>query len=525
MFLNEVNRTYESVIDPSFQSKYNAWCEIRESRSDDLRRSALGDDADVDFGILVLRVCLLSIQSLPDANYPTTGILSTHLNQVENWFCALAAELEALRPPEEPPSIVAVQHRLCHVSYLVDYAKISASWSTLNKAIQDARAIGLHLRDPGITLSDFEMELRRQAFWNLYIWDRYMCVYFNFWPLIPEGYFDVEIPRDLLQPLAGTPGAITVYTDRIYHIKIARYITAFTSPPSWHSDRYNASTVADFAQQFQALVIDPLHPTYALETPDLRWDAIEPAIPRKREFLYLALRHAQASLYRAFADAFNCLHMATKTPPKHVPSMLAFRHRRTYMDTLCKTVTCLSQLYSSTTDASSAAESLFLLPAWLMDALACLGVCLLSIQAEQRQLARQGVRIHVDHDLRLDLVTFLNTFDILRLESSSSVFLKRGLEALEGLYQIIYHSPCRELLLKSNDESETATLGAFSVRQSQGTEMELERALMSLPVPLPDPNPPTEEVVRLPEWLPRFLEKPDRSWIFRDKSFYGDLLS
>ncbi|EPS32294.1 hypothetical protein PDE_07254 [Penicillium oxalicum 114-2] len=495
MFLNEVNRTFESVIDPSFQSKYDRWCERRESKDAGHTPFAADDELGDDFEILVLRVCLLSIQSLPCPGYPAFGVLNTHLNQLENWFCSLADELEASQKQERKPSIVAVQHKLCHVCYLIKYAKVRACWSALNAAIKEAHETGLHRRDDNAAVDDLEMELRRQIFWNLYVWDRYMCVYFGFWPLIPEGYFDVELPRDLFRPLTATPGSVTTFTDRVYHIKIARYITAFTSPPSWKADRHNASLVAEFAQQFQVLVVDQLPSIYWLDNPDLRLDTVEPAIPRKRQFLHLAIYHTKASLYRAFADPFNRLHVETNTPPKHTPDLLALSHRRAYMDAICKAISCLVQLFASTTEKSgSAAEKLFLLPVWLIDALACLGVCFLSIQADERRLANQGLQISPDQDLKCCLVTFLNTFDILRRGASRSAFVKKGLEALETLYQIVYTSPCRELLLKSNEESEMATLGAFSVR---GTE----------------------------EWLPSFLEKPDRAWIFQQKSFFSDLLS
>jgi hypothetical protein len=78
-----------------------------------------------------------------------------------------------------------------------------------------------------------------------------MCTFFGLWPLIPEGYFDIDPPHDSLQALAITPYVLTPFTDRVFHIKLARYLTAFMSPPSWKDDQHTPAVVAEFAQRFQ----------------------------------------------------------------------------------------------------------------------------------------------------------------------------------------------------------------------------------------------------------------------------------
>jgi hypothetical protein len=170
MFLKELNRLYETIHPPSFQPQYASWWIAQENN--DRSGEAIRDE-DIDFGLLVLRVCLLSIQSLPHSKFPTTGVLKSHPEVMEQWYSSLADELDKSQPPTRKPTIETVQHRFLQVGYLKNYGKIRASWSVLSTAVKDAHEMGLHLKDPGVSVSQLNMELRRRTFWNLYVWDRY----------------------------------------------------------------------------------------------------------------------------------------------------------------------------------------------------------------------------------------------------------------------------------------------------------------------------------------------------------------
>lgn len=171
MFFLEINRSHEMLHAPSFRSRYDAWCNSQEVN--DRSEKSLSDD-DLSFGVLVLRVCLLSIQSLPHSKYPTSGVLSTHLDQVEHWFSRLADQVGNCQALRSKPSIITVQHKFYHVCYLLNYGKIRPSWSILSAAVSDARELGLHQKDSDIPISEVDMELRRRMFWNLYVRDRYV---------------------------------------------------------------------------------------------------------------------------------------------------------------------------------------------------------------------------------------------------------------------------------------------------------------------------------------------------------------
>ncbi|KAJ5689927.1 hypothetical protein N7462_004319 [Penicillium macrosclerotiorum] len=473
LFLQEINEIYQLIHPPSFQSTYNLWWAAQERN--DSSGEAISDD-DLSFGILVLRICLLGIQNLPHSQYPTTGALSTHLDHLEYWFNNLADELEKLLPLEKKPSLVTVQHRFLHVCYLKNYAKIRQSWAILSTAVKDAHELGLHLKDPGLPLSDLEMELRRRTFWNLYVCDRFMYTFFGHWPLIPEGYFDLDPPHDNLDTLTTTSSyTLTRFTDRVFHIKLARFSTAFLSPPSWKSDQFNASTVADFAQRFQEVIVDQLPPPYWLETPDTSMDVVEPTLARKREWLYLLLWSTKATLYRGFADPCNQLHRETKTPQQHGTDLLTLSHRRSLMATTCKVIAAITRLYDLIGDEEGGAvERLFLLPVWLVDALAGLGVCLLSIQADERRLAVEGMHLSPDAELRHSFTTFFEAYSLLGRQAPQYGLAKRGLRVLEGLHGTLH------ALLSSPDLLASGAQQPFGAGSTSAPSFGLEHTLMSL---------------------------------------------
>lgn len=171
IFLEEINRIYEVIHGSSFEAKYAVWWAAQETKANGDPGAALADE-DIDFGILIIRSCLLSLQTLPSPKYPTQGILKTHPEAVEQWLYTLANDLDKSQSPDRKPSLETVQHRFFHTGYSKNYGKIRESWSSLSAAVKDAHEMGLHLKDPGIPLDETEMELRRRTFWSLYFWDR-----------------------------------------------------------------------------------------------------------------------------------------------------------------------------------------------------------------------------------------------------------------------------------------------------------------------------------------------------------------
>lgn len=167
MFLGEINRIYEMIHPSSFLSRYAIWWASHEDGNTQ-------SDEHLDFGLLILRLGLLSLQSLPHPKYPASKVLNTSPESLERRLYALANNAQQHRRSRlaRRRSLTFIQCGFYHVCYLKNKAEIRESWHVLSETVNDAHELGLHLKDPGAPLSDLEMELRRRTFWNLYVWNR-----------------------------------------------------------------------------------------------------------------------------------------------------------------------------------------------------------------------------------------------------------------------------------------------------------------------------------------------------------------
>ncbi|KAJ5946349.1 hypothetical protein N7454_003188 [Penicillium verhagenii] len=522
MFLQEINRLHEMIYAPSFQSKYTAWWGTQDqgNLSGDYNMS----DEDMNFGLLVIRICLVSVQCLPHAKFPIEGVTKTSPRHLEQWLCSIADEIDKSLQSKKP-SLVTVQHRFYHVYYLKAQARIRECWSILSATVKDAHEVGLHLKDPGIPVTELEMEIRRRTFWTLYIMDRFMSAFFGHWPLIPEGYFDIEPPYDNLQTLTISPYLLTPFTNRVFVVKIARFLSAFMSPPSWQHDRVDSIVIADFTQRFQQVIIDPLPQAFWLENPDLTWDSVDPAIPSKREMLNLAIWATKASLYKAFADPCRSLQQPKNPVLKNGSDLLALAHRRTLMDTTCKVITSISNLYMLLGDEEAGStEKLFLLPTCLVEALATLGVCLLSIQADERVLTLDGIQFVTDPGLPQIYSAFFDGYGLLCRQSPRHAIASKGVNMLKSLDGSLRASIRSADILDPHNQ---AMLGMGSLVGGQGLEsgrFQLEHALVSLHSH-GDDGARGGPFFAVPEWLPAFLASPGRAWLFHGDMAFGELMA
>ncbi|KAJ5894029.1 hypothetical protein N7495_005720 [Penicillium taxi] len=521
MFLNEMNRIYEIIHPLAFQTRYNSWWISQENNDFQTVVSSPGDDCD--FGLLIIRMCLLSCQCLPHPKYPTKGVVHTHLSELEEWLYATADQIDTARAPH-PPSTITVQQRFFNVCYLKNYAKIREAWSVLSAAIKDAHEVGLHLKDPGIIISELDLEYRRRTFWSLYVWDRFMSSFFGHWPLIPEGYFDIDLPHDNLQAYTVSPYILTPFTSRVVHIKLARYMTAFMSPPSWRSDQLDPIVVADFSQRFQEVILDQLPPAFWLDNADTTWDAVDPTITGKRSLLHMFVVSTKAALYKAFADPCNNLRQPKDGRPNYRGDLLALSHRRSLMKETCGVISSIHKLYMLPPDErSEAGDNLFLFPTFMTEALTCLGVCLLSIQADRDILAANGIQVSSDPGLQYSYAAFFNGYNVICQQAPRYALARKAMRIMEGFHGTVRATACNqypdivEVDYAPGTLTAAGTVGSVNVFQ-------LEHALVSM-YSQGGEKVTSNTNLPLPSWLPSFLDSPARSWVFQNGAFFRDLLA
>lgn len=357
----------------------------------------------------------------------------------------------------------------------------------------------------------------------LIISSSFMCTFFGHWPLIPEGYFDIEPPHDTLQPLTTSPYVLTPFTDHVFHIKIARYITAFLSPPSWTNDQYNTAAVSEFAQRFDQVIIDQLPPPLWMKNPDTSWDSIDSALVIKRTRLQLLISSTKSSLYRAFADPCHTLQPRGLPGPENSTAFLALSHRRSLIETTSNMISSITQLYMLIDNEGGGppAERLFLLPIYLVDALASLGVSLLSIQFDERRFIISGARTMNYSDLQSHFTTFFEGFNLLCRQASLYSLARRGVDILErldiALRSVFSNVPItnRPSIMEFNDAGQASHTECFQLEEGLASTHTYGAGGISF----------DEAFTLLPEWLPSFLQSPGRSWLVHNRMAFGDSLA
>ena len=164
-FFKEVNWIYEMIHPTTFLAHYESWW---HSDIEDWIH-------DIEFGVLMLRVCAYSAQFLPSRAYTADTICGTSLSKIREHCHKLAIDLSNLCDCASSRSLTSVQHLYFAACYSKNEGRMKEAWFMLGHAIRLAQDLGLHLEPPNSShpqLDDLEKDMRRRTFWNLYIWDR-----------------------------------------------------------------------------------------------------------------------------------------------------------------------------------------------------------------------------------------------------------------------------------------------------------------------------------------------------------------
>lgn len=157
-FLEQVNWLYEEIEPQAFLQRYNAWWS----------QASQGEE-DIQFGVLILRLCVNSLQFLP-AHVNAPQVLRVSLDELEMFCNYSACLLDGFLPRKT--SLLRIQQLLFYIPTLTNVGNSKEAYHTLGEAVKEAREIDLFLEDKWPPVSEYDRELRRRTFWNLYTWDR-----------------------------------------------------------------------------------------------------------------------------------------------------------------------------------------------------------------------------------------------------------------------------------------------------------------------------------------------------------------
>lgn len=278
------NRMDQLVHIPWFLPKYHSWWL--------LERAILV--AEVDFIILILRVCCYTLRFLPSPSYPLDKIRGVLLSDVRKICDETVDNLAAISArADSRASLIRVQH-LTFLSFQHQVeGGTNAFWEGLSRAIRAAQDIGIHRDAPvraggGVDKTIREME--RRTFCNLYIWDSLLSRQLDRMPLFPGRLAPGSRPN-LHFPGGGNgtePGALDApdqFTERLLQADLADFWRAVGPIQGIEYDmmaaeeRYNR-----FCRDYSA----QLPRAFALADPDEAWDTHFPKLPLQRKLLHLA---------------------------------------------------------------------------------------------------------------------------------------------------------------------------------------------------------------------------------------------
>ena len=98
-------------------------------------------------------------------------MLEGSLDSPEHEFNAAARALDDFNKPKKP-SLIRVQQLLIYIPTLINSSNADESYSILGEAVDEARDIDLFLEEKWVGLSEFDKEVSRKTFCNLYLSDR-----------------------------------------------------------------------------------------------------------------------------------------------------------------------------------------------------------------------------------------------------------------------------------------------------------------------------------------------------------------
>ncbi len=168
-FFKEVNWMYEIIHSTSFLTRYESWWAA-------LPVNQLGE---VEFCLLLLRICAYSAQFLPSQAYTADTICGVSITLIREHCCKAANGLSRVcGSTVSTRSLTSVQHLSFSACYLMNEGRMKDAWYVIGDAARLAQDLGMHLEATAAAMTtqsrfnDLDKEMRRRAFWNLYVWDR-----------------------------------------------------------------------------------------------------------------------------------------------------------------------------------------------------------------------------------------------------------------------------------------------------------------------------------------------------------------
>lgn len=277
--------------------------------------------ADVEFAVLVLRMCSYASQFLPSPSYTLDRIRGVSLTDIRASCDAVADDLAAIgQLLDHRGSLVRVQHVSLLGLRLQCEGNMRMAWEMLSRAVRLAQGLGIDRSTvsassgpqvPGLA-TELEREMQRSTFCSLYVWDSILSRQLDRVSLLPNGLAADNLPQmhhlATAIPAEGgqiRPGGRTSepdqFTERILQARLADFWRNCNASTMRKQDdvEYDVMAAQDRYERFCTEFLTGLPPAFALlEEPDRTWDRRLPKLALQRQQLHIIVFVSVCSNFR-----------------------------------------------------------------------------------------------------------------------------------------------------------------------------------------------------------------------------------
>ncbi|KAI2785050.1 hypothetical protein F4815DRAFT_3008 [Daldinia loculata] len=289
-FIHEVNWMNQLVHPPSFLAEYEDWW----------TRRPVTRLVDVEFAVLVLRISSYCSQFLPSPAHTADMIRGVSLTEIRYQCTRTAQVLEKIcAQADTTGSLIRVQH-LCFAALNQQCeGNIKLSWATFGSAIGVAQMIGIHREPTGAAsqgMDEFEREMRRRIFCNLYIWDARLSSSLERLPFLSDGFCTTSLPKVHQIADLEKSGAPEAFMERILQARLARFWNSFIGSRNT-SVSYDPSAAEERYERFCAEFITNIPAPFGLD-PNKEWDLGVPNLARQRQLFHVAIYNSVCNNFK-----------------------------------------------------------------------------------------------------------------------------------------------------------------------------------------------------------------------------------
>lgn len=296
---------------PWFLAKYQQWWMVQRVRL----------VTEVDFAILILRICSYASQFLPSPGYTLDKIRGILLADVRNTCDETADSLATISTAADcRGSSLRVQHLAFHGLRCRIEGNTTAFWEVLSRAVRVAHSVGIY-SDGARSRQDVDevnREMERRTFCNLYIWDNMLSRQLDRIAFIPGCLRPGNWPQlHLLERGCGgegkcdnidrTVGAPDPFIERLLQARLADF---WRSTGPIQGTEYDMIAAEERYHQFCRNYLSQLPPAFALVDPDETWDKHFTKLPLQRQLLHIAI-------YESLCWNFRPLLLRRPLPQSH----------------------------------------------------------------------------------------------------------------------------------------------------------------------------------------------------------------